>query len=153
MDTRAASPVPGSDVQERLTRDHIVIKNAGSDRPHPLDQPQLPKPPQPHDFEVALGAAGETPAAYPAIYGPSTELTGSIAQILDQRYHLVSEFANMQRASRFYDIESIAVQLCIIAGQSPKEPDQAKSFELFRDSLTTVDIVTFDELLERTCSA
>jgi hypothetical protein len=83
------------------------------------------------------------------IYGPSTELTGSIAQILDQRYHLVSEFANMQRASRLHDIESFAVQLFLIVGQSPKEPDQAKSFELFRDSLTAVDIVTFDELLER----
>ncbi|MFB9238359.1 Shedu immune nuclease family protein, partial [Plantactinospora siamensis] len=83
------------------------------------------------------------------VYGPSKELTGSITQILDQRYQLVSEFASMQRASRIFDIESFAVQLCLVVGRTPTNPDEAKSFELFRDSLATIEIVTFDELLER----
>lgn len=83
------------------------------------------------------------------VYGPSTELTGSIAQALDQRYHLTGEFATLQRASRRYDIESFAVRLCLVVGRVPDDVDQAKSFELFRDSLATIDIITFDELLER----
>lgn len=34
------------------------------------------------------------------VYGPSAELSGSVAQVLDQRYHLTSEFAQRQRESR-----------------------------------------------------
>lgn len=83
------------------------------------------------------------------VYGPSTELTGSITQALDQRYQLISEFATLQRASRLYDIESFAVRLCLVIGRAPDDLDQAKSFELFRNSLTTIEVITFDELLER----
>ena len=83
------------------------------------------------------------------VYGPSSDLSGSIVQILDQRYHLASDFAAKQRASRIYDIESFSINLCLIIGRTPDELDQAKSFELFRHSMTDVNIVTFDELFER----
>lgn len=83
------------------------------------------------------------------VYGPSAELTSAITQVLDQRYQLTGEFATLQRASRIYDIESFAVRLCLVVGRTPSDPDRAKSFELYRNSLSTIDIVTFDELLER----
>lgn len=83
------------------------------------------------------------------VYGPSKELTGSITQILDQRYQLTTSFPYIKQTSRQYDIESFSVHACLIAGMTPRDPDEAKSFELFRNSLRNVDVVTFDELLER----
>jgi hypothetical protein len=83
------------------------------------------------------------------VYGPSNELTSSITQVLDQRYQLITEFATLQKASRRYDIESFAVRLCLVIGRPPSDPDQAKSFELFRNTLSTIEVITFDELLER----
>ncbi|MGA3561821.1 Shedu immune nuclease family protein [Melissospora conviva] len=83
------------------------------------------------------------------VYGPSSELTSSITQVLDQRYQLITEFATLQKSSRMYDIESFAVQLCLIIGRAPSDPDQAKSLELFRSTLSAIEVITFDELLER----
>lgn len=83
------------------------------------------------------------------VYGPSAELSGSVAQVLDQRYHLTSEFAQRQRESRTFDIESFSIRTCLIIGLTPATVDQVKSFELFRGTLAGVDVVTFDELLRR----
>lgn len=83
------------------------------------------------------------------VYAPSLELAGAVTQVLDQKYQLLGEFATLVRASRNYEIESFAVRLCLVVGKMPSDVDQVKSFELFRESLSGVDIVTFDELLER----
>lgn len=83
------------------------------------------------------------------VYGPSKELTESITQILDQRYHLTKNFPGIKDSSRQYNIESFSVHACLIAGVIPDDPDKVKSFELFRSSLRDVDVITFDELLRR----
>ncbi len=53
------------------------------------------------------------------VYGPSAKLSGSVAQVLDQRYHLTSEFAQRQRESRTFDIESFSTRTCLIIGLTP----------------------------------
>lgn len=83
------------------------------------------------------------------VYAPSKELTGSIAQVLDQRYQLTTQFPNIKHTSRLHDIESFSVHACLIVGVTPKDSDKAKSFELFRNSLRDVTVITFDELLAR----
>lgn len=83
------------------------------------------------------------------VFGPSKDLAGSVTQALDQRYHLLRSFAAKKDASRIYDIESYAVQVCVLIGMTPTDPDEAKSFELFRSSLKDVEVITFDELLEK----
>jgi hypothetical protein len=83
------------------------------------------------------------------LYAPSSELSGSVLQVLDQRQHLVEEFPQIMRNSRTYDIESFAVRLCLIIGRVPDTPQKIKSFELFRANSHDVEIVMFDELLDR----
>ncbi|WKJ90201.1 DUF4263 domain-containing protein [Methylomonas montana] len=92
---------------------------------------------------------GKTPYRGDDVYGPSTDLGGAIAQVLDQRFKLQSELPVMKNNMNRYDIHSYAVRCFVIAGIMPKEHQQKKSFELLRNSLSDVVIVTFDELLER----
>lgn len=83
------------------------------------------------------------------VYAPSTDLSGSINQALDQKYQLQKQIAQIKENSRIYDVESYAVHCCLIIGKTPEGDDRKKSFELFRRNSKDVEIVTFDELLEK----
>ena len=83
------------------------------------------------------------------IYTPSSHLSGSINQSLDQKYQLEREFTNIKDISRLPDIKSYSVHCCLIIGMMPSEDDQRKSFELFRGNSKAVEIITFDELLKK----
>ena len=83
------------------------------------------------------------------VYGPSGDLTGGMTQVLDQRYLLLAEFESKKLRSRVYDIESYAVRCCLVIGTLPEDEDMKKSFELFRGNSKDVEILTFDELLEK----
>lgn len=83
------------------------------------------------------------------IYAPSKELSGAVNQALDQRYQLQSQLDNIKNNSRIYDIEGYAIRCLIIIGKFPDDPDKQKSFEIFRNSLNSILIVTFDELFMR----
>lgn len=92
---------------------------------------------------------GRTPYRGDDIYGLSTDLGGAIAQVLDQRFRLQSELPIMKNTMNRYDIHSFAVRCIIIAGVTPQEHQQRKSFELVRNTLSDVTVITFDELLAR----
>ena len=83
------------------------------------------------------------------IHTPSSELTGAINQALDQKYQFQTHIASVKHNSRIHDIESYSVHCCLIIGVTPSEEDQQKSFELFRGNSKDVEIVTFNELLEK----
>ncbi|WP_057461928.1 Shedu immune nuclease family protein [Pseudovibrio sp. POLY-S9] len=83
------------------------------------------------------------------VYTPSSDLSGSINQALDQKYQLQKQVAQIKENSRLYDIESYAVHCCLVVGTTPEGEDRQKSFELFRRNSKDVEIVTFDELLEK----
>lgn len=83
------------------------------------------------------------------IYTPSSDISGAINQVLDQKYHLEQEIAQIKVNSRMYDIETYSVDGCLIIGTMPKDEDRIKSFEMFRRNSKDVQIVTFDELLEK----
>ena len=83
------------------------------------------------------------------VFTPSTDLSGSINQALDQKYQFQKQIAQIKDNSRLYDIESYAVHCCLVIGTTPNGDDQKKSFELFRRNSKDVEIVTFDELLEK----
>ncbi|GAB4166269.1 MAG: hypothetical protein Fur0039_02950 [Rhodocyclaceae bacterium] len=83
------------------------------------------------------------------VYTPSADLSGSINQALDQKYQFQKQIAQIKDNSRLYDIESYAVHCCLVIGQTPDGDDRKKSFELFRRNSKDVEIVTFDELLEK----
>lgn len=83
------------------------------------------------------------------VYTPSAILSGSINQALDQKYQYQKQIAQIKENSRLYDIESYAVHCCLVIGKTPDGDDRKKSFELFRRNSKDVEIVTFDELLEK----
>ena len=83
------------------------------------------------------------------IYTPSSELAGAINQALDQKYQFQTHIASVKHNSRIHDMESYSVHCCLIIGVTPSDEDQQKSFELFRGNSKDVEIVTFNELLEK----
>lgn len=82
-----------------------------------------------------------------SVYCASTELTGSVTQVLDQCYHLQQNIASIKNNNRIYDIESYAVNSIIVIGTMPSNEDEKKSFEMYRRNSKNVQIITFDELL------
>jgi hypothetical protein len=83
------------------------------------------------------------------VYSLSIELSGSIGQLLDQKYKFQKEIAIIKDNSGVYDIESYSVDCVLIIGTIPEVKEQKKSFELFRHNLKDIKIVTFDELLTK----
>jgi len=93
------------------------------------------------------------------IYAPSQELSGAVAQVLDQRWQLQrnnTQLADDHRRKAVRDIrhngpppETYAVQCVVIAGTTPNEPNGQKSLELYRGGLSGVLVLTFDELLRK----
>ena len=83
------------------------------------------------------------------VYTPSSDLSGSISQVLDQKYLFEREIAQIKVNSKIYDIETYSVHCCLIIGKMPSDEDQQKSFELCRRNSKDVEIVTFDELLKK----
>jgi len=92
---------------------------------------------------------GKSPYRGDDVFGPSTELGGAIAQILDQRFKLQSELPVIKNNMNRYDLHSYAVRCIVVAGMTPQEHQQRKSFELVRNAFAEIVIVTFDELLAR----
>lgn len=83
------------------------------------------------------------------ICGPSPDLGGAINQLLDQKYKFQKEIASLKDNSDIRDIESYSVNCVLVIGKLPAEKDHKKAFELFRNNSKEIEIVTFDELLER----
>ena len=83
------------------------------------------------------------------IYAPSRDLVGAVSQILDQKHIFELEITHIKGSSRIYDIESYSVRCCLIVGTLPDDEEGRKSFELFRGNSKNVDIIAFDELLEK----
>ena len=65
------------------------------------------------------------------VYTPSSVLSGSINQALDQKYHFERQIIRIKDSSKMYDIQSYSVHCCLIIGTVPKDEDRLKSFELF----------------------
>ncbi|MBA2334328.1 MAG: DUF4263 domain-containing protein [Blastocatellia bacterium] len=82
------------------------------------------------------------------VFAISKELSGSINQVLDQRDNLQKEFHSLSSGgSRFKSFNSKCFVL--IGSISALSSEQLRSFELFRNSNKDVEIVTFDELLQK----
>lgn len=83
------------------------------------------------------------------VHSPSKELSGSVTQILDQRFRLQQEINQKKISQGVFDIWAYSVQCIVIAGRIPESEPNRKSLELYRSNLRDVAVVTFDELLEK----
>lgn len=83
------------------------------------------------------------------LYTPSSDLSGAINQMLDQKREFQQNIATIKENSRIYDLETYALHGVLVIGTTPEGRDEQKSFELFRGNSKDVTIITFDELLAK----
>jgi len=90
----------------------------------------------------------KNPYRKPDVFSMSKELTGGLVQVLDQKDNLQKNFYFL---SQDEDFQSFNPRMVLIIGMLKKlTKKQVKSFELFRNSIKDVEIITYDELLKRT---
>lgn len=83
------------------------------------------------------------------LHAPHKDLTSAMAQVLDQRFQLLNNFAAKSHAPELKDTHVSAVNCIVIAGKVPATIQEKRSLDLFRHSSKDVVVVTFDELLEK----
>jgi hypothetical protein len=85
------------------------------------------------------------------IYSASKDLSGSISQILTQKYQLETDIASLMKNADDRDVEAYNVQGLIIIGRlsSLEEKAMKRSFELYRNNQKNLRIITYDECLEQ----
>jgi hypothetical protein len=82
------------------------------------------------------------------VYSLSSELSGSINQVLNQRQNLIQEFVKLRTKDEWF--ESYNPKCLVIIGSISALPkDGIRTFDTFRNSLQGVEIVTFDELFKK----
>ncbi|NJO91950.1 MAG: DUF4263 domain-containing protein [Chloroflexia bacterium] len=89
----------------------------------------------------------KTPYRKPDIFHLGKELTGGVVQLLDQRDNLQKDFHSVSKGK----FDSFTPKGVLIIGKiSDLTPEQIKCFELYRNNLSNIEIITFDELAQRT---
>jgi len=83
------------------------------------------------------------------VFAPSKELSGAVNQVLDQAHNLQKNLPLLKESSQDLSLEAYAINGVVIAGRNLTDRAQQKSFELFRNSLRFVLVITFDELLQK----
>lgn len=82
----------------------------------------------------------------------SPKLTGAVMQVLDQRLKLqksLSLIKDEEDDAEVRSAEALGIDCIVLAGRTPANRKAIKSFELFRNGLKDVRILTFDELLAK----
>jgi hypothetical protein len=83
------------------------------------------------------------------LHAPHKDLTSAMAQVLDQRFQLLNNFAAKSHDPALKDTHVSAVHCIVIAGTAPATIQEKRSLDLFRHSSRDVVVVTFDELLDK----
>lgn len=79
------------------------------------------------------------------IYSMNPEITGSVNQVLNQKKIYLKTFGDNTEKDKYID----NTKCILIIGITPKNKDEIKSFELYRNSLREVEIITYNELFYR----
>jgi hypothetical protein len=84
------------------------------------------------------------------VFAPSRELGGAVTQTLIQQNALRVEWAqHFLKDKRLRESGPEAIRCVVIAGMLPEDTHQLASFEAFRNACKEVEVLTFDELLEK----
>lgn len=85
------------------------------------------------------------------VYNPTKHLSGSITQLLTQKYQLETDISSLLKNAEDRDVEAYNVQSLLIIGKlsSLKSKNMIRSFELFRNNQNNLRILTYDECLEQ----
>lgn len=77
------------------------------------------------------------------IYSMDKEVTGGVNQVLNQKKVYLKTHG--EKDGKFFD----NAKSVLVIGTTPQNEDKRKSFELYRNSLRDVEVITFDELFGR----
>ncbi|MBR2172520.1 Shedu immune nuclease family protein [Sphingopyxis sp.] len=86
---------------------------------------------------------------YRGVFMPSNELSGSVVQVLGYRDALQKDFYSLAANSGSVRFEAFDPRALLVIGDLESKPlsaDQRRSFDLFRNGLKDVIVITFDEL-------
>lgn len=84
------------------------------------------------------------------VFGPTTELSGAVTQVLFQQSELRQRWFTHVQDNPALSVSAADVIKCVVvAGRMPAGPIKLRSFEVFRNACKDVDIITFDELLAK----
>lgn len=81
------------------------------------------------------------------VYAPNSELSGAITQVLYQKTLLHSNW--LVHREKLRESYPDTIKCIVISGLTPTENEPCRSFEIFRHACKDVDVVTFDELLNK----
>ncbi|HDY6157189.1 TPA: DUF4263 domain-containing protein [Pseudomonas aeruginosa] len=85
-------------------------------------------------------------------YSISEEMSGSFIQVLNYKDQLMKEYYKLSEGDEGSSFSAFNPKCLIVIGtleSELKDGNQYKSFELFRNSMTNVEIVTYDELFQK----
>lgn len=85
------------------------------------------------------------------VYPPSSDLAGTIMQLLNYKHSLQQEYHSLThgQANPFDSFDPRCATVVGNAGRELLNEDKRKSFELFRNQFSGVTIITYDELFSR----
>jgi hypothetical protein len=97
--------------------------------------------------EIKTPVAPLVGAKYRQVFPASTDLAGGITQVLDQKHSLLESYPNLKLdAEGVVPFTPRAVVLIGDLDRQVIQGEKLRSFELFRNQLAGVEVVTFDEL-------
>ena len=85
------------------------------------------------------------------VYPPSSDLAGTIMQLLNYKHSLQQEYHSLTHGQA-NPFDSFGPRCAAVVGNAGREllnEDKRKSFELFRNQFSGVTIITYDELFSR----
>lgn len=88
------------------------------------------------------------PYRKPDVFSIGKEVTGGLVQALDQKDNLQKEYYTLSKSGEFQSFNPKVV--LIIGNLNSLKKNEIKSFELFRNNIKDVEIITYDELVRRT---
>lgn len=84
------------------------------------------------------------------VFPLSTDLNGAVSQVLNQRATLQRSLATLKEDDpSLVHLHGFSTKCIVLSGRNPTQHSHKKSFELARNAMGDVTIMTFDELLTR----
>ncbi|HHQ4902815.1 TPA: Shedu immune nuclease family protein [Aeromonas veronii] len=84
------------------------------------------------------------------VYAPHYEVSGAITQVLTQKSSLQNQWVQLTFNNRSLNrYRSDVIKCIVLAGKTPEDEDKLNSFNLFRNSCQDVEVITYDELLDK----
>ncbi|KVD85344.1 hypothetical protein WS63_22700 [Burkholderia stagnalis] len=83
------------------------------------------------------------------VFAPDEDLSGAVSQVLYQQSKIHENWLIHRVRPELQDSRPDAIKCVVITGMLLKDEMQRRSFEVFRNACKNVEVITFDELLDK----